>query len=104
VDVQGEALSCVIIDKLPFAVPSEPIVEARIEFLRTRNENPFMTYQVPSAVITLKQGLGRLIRSKQDRGILSILDNRLLTKQYGQVFLESLPKCRIIRDIDEIEL
>jgi ATP-dependent DNA helicase DinG len=104
VDVQGEALSCVIIDKLPFAVPSEPIVEARIEFLRTRNENPFMTYQVPSAIITLKQGLGRLIRSKQDRGILSILDNRLLTKPYGQVFLESLPKCRIVRELDDIEL
>lgn len=104
VDVQGEALSCVIIDKLPFAVPSEPIVEARIECLRARNENPFMTYQVPSAIITLKQGLGRLIRSQQDRGILSILDNRLLTKQYGQVFLESLPKCRIVRELDDIKL
>ncbi len=104
VDVQGEALSCVIIDKLPFAVPSEPIVEARIESLRAKNENPFMSYQVPSAIITLKQGLGRLIRSKQDKGILSILDNRLLTKQYGQVFLESLPKCRIVREIDEVQL
>jgi len=104
VDVQGEALSCVVIDKLPFAVPSEPIVEARIELLRAKNENPFMSYQVPSAVITLKQGLGRLIRSKQDKGILSILDNRLLTKRYGQVFLESLPKCRIVREIDEIKL
>ena len=104
VDVQGEALSCVIIDKLPFAVPSEPIVEARIEYLRSRGENPFMAYQVPAAVITLKQGLGRLIRSKQDRGILSILDNRLLTKQYGQIFLESLPKCRVVRELEKIEL
>jgi ATP-dependent DNA helicase DinG len=104
VDVQGEALSCVVIDKLPFAVPSEPIVEARIEYLRQRGENPFMTYQVPAAVITLKQGLGRLIRSKQDKGILSILDNRLLTKKYGQLFLDSLPKCRIVRELDEVNI
>jgi ATP-dependent DNA helicase DinG len=104
VDVQGEALSCVIIDKLPFAVPSDPIVEARIEYLRARNENPFMAYQVPSAIITLKQGLGRLIRSKQDKGILSILDNRLTTKKYGEVFLESLPKCRIVRELDDIAI
>jgi ATP-dependent DNA helicase DinG len=104
VDVQGEALSCVIIDKLPFAVPSEPIVEARIESLRAKNEDPFMTYQVPSAIITLKQGLGRLIRSKQDKGLLSILDNRLLTKRYGQLFLESLPKCRIVRELNEIKI
>jgi hypothetical protein len=102
VDVQGEALSCVIIDKLPFASPGEPIIEARIEDLRQRNENPFMIYQVPSAVITLKQGLGRLIRSKQDRGILSILDSRLLTKQYGRVFLESLPRFPIVRDVENI--
>ncbi len=102
VDVQGDALSCVIIDKLPFASPSEPIVEARIENLRNRNENPFMSYQVPSAVITLKQGLGRLIRSKQDKGILCILDNRLLTKQYGRVFLESLPRFPIVRDVKDI--
>lgn len=102
VDVQGEALSCVIIDKLPFASPSEPIVEARIEYLRNRNENPFMSYQVPSAVITLKQGLGRLIRSKQDKGILCILDSRLLTKQYGRVFLESLPRFPIVRDVKDI--
>ncbi|MCP4397220.1 MAG: ATP-dependent DNA helicase [bacterium] len=104
VDVQGEALSCVIIDKLPFASPGEPIIEARIEDLRQRNENPFMSYQVPSAVITLKQGLGRLIRSKQDKGILSILDSRLLTKQYGRVFLESLPRFQIVRDVEEIVL
>ncbi len=104
VDVQGEALSCVIIDKLPFASPAEPIVEARIEHLRNRNENPFLSYQVPSAIITLKQGLGRLIRSKQDTGILCILDNRLLTKQYGRVFLESLPRFPIVRDVNDILL
>ena len=102
VDVQGEALSCVIIDKLPFASPSEPIVEARIENLRNRHENPFMSYQVPSAIITLKQGLGRLIRSKQDTGILCILDSRILTKQYGRTFLESLPRFPIIRNLDDI--
>ena len=79
-------------------------MEARIEYLRARSENPFMAYQVPSAVITLKQGLGRLIRSKQDKGILSILDNRLTTKKYGEVFLESLPKCRIVRELDDITL
>ncbi len=102
VDVQGEALSCVIIDKLPFAAPSEPIVEARIEDLRHHSENPFMTYQVPSAIITLKQGLGRLIRSKQDTGILCILDSRILTKQYGRVFLESLPRFPIVREVKDI--
>ncbi|MBD3305423.1 ATP-dependent DNA helicase [candidate division KSB3 bacterium] len=104
VDVQGEALSCVIIDKLPFAAPSEPIVEARIEHLRNRGEDPFMTYQVPSAIITLKQGLGRLIRSKQDSGILCILDSRLLTKQYGRLFLESLPRFPIVRDVQAIRI
>ncbi len=102
VDVQGEALSCVIIDKLPFASPSEPIVEARIEDLRNRQENPFMSYQVPSAIITLKQGLGRLIRSKKDRGILCILDSRILTKQYGSAFLESLPRFPIVREVKEM--
>lgn len=102
VDVQGESLSCVIIDKLPFAAPNEPIVEARIEDLRQRGEDPFTTYQVPSAVITLKQGLGRLIRSKRDTGILCLLDNRILTKQYGKIFLESLPRFPIVRDVNQM--
>ena len=104
VDVQGEALSCVIIDKLPFASPNEPIVEARIEHLRNQAADPFMTYQVPSAVITLKQGLGRLIRSKRDTGILCLLDSRILTKQYGRIFLESLPRFPIVRDVNHIAL
>jgi ATP-dependent DNA helicase DinG len=91
VDVQGEQLSCVIIDRLPFAVPSDPVVAARIRAIDADGGNAFFQYQVPSAVITLKQGFGRLIRSLHDRGLLVLLDNRILKKQYGRVFVESLP-------------
>ena len=93
VDVPGEALSNVIITRLPFSVPSHPLLEARLEDIRQRGGSPFVEYQVPEAVIKLKQGFGRLIRTKTDRGIVVILDPRVLTKPYGRTFLNSLPKC-----------
>lgn len=98
VDVPGEALSNVIIVRLPFSVPSHPLLEARLEAIRKRGGNPFVEYQVPEAVIKLKQGFGRLIRSKGDRGIVAILDPRILTKPYGRTFLNSLPDCPTIID------
>ncbi len=91
VDVPGEQLSCVIIDKLPFAVPSDPVVEARITAIRNDGGDPFSTYQVPQAAIALKQGFGRLIRSRSDRGVLALLDNRITKTRYGQIFFDSLP-------------
>jgi ATP-dependent DNA helicase DinG len=103
VDVRGEALSCVIIDKLPFAVPSDPVIGARQRYIDSHGGNSFNGYSVPSAIITLKQGLGRLIRSAADRGVLSILDPRIVTKGYGQQFLKSLPPSRITRKIEDVE-
>ncbi len=109
VDVQGEQLSCVIIDRLPFAVPSDPVVAARVKAIDAEGGNAFFDYQVPSAVITLKQGFGRLIRSLHDRGLLVLLDNRILKKQYGRVFIESLPSykrttdMRVVREFFAIE-
>jgi ATP-dependent DNA helicase DinG len=102
VDVRGEALSCVIIDKLPFAVPSDPVVAARQRYIDDRGGSSFADYSVPAAIITLKQGLGRLIRSETDRGVLSILDPRIVTKQYGQSFLKSLPPARVTRKIEDV--
>ena len=103
VDVQGEQLSCVIIDRLPFAVPSDPVVAARVKAIDANGGNAFFQYQVPSAVITLKQGFGRLIRSLHDRGLLVLLDNRILKKQYGRVFVESLPNYRRTTDLRGVE-
>jgi ATP-dependent DNA helicase DinG len=103
VDVQGEQLSCVIIDKLPFAVPSDPIVEARVKTIREDGGEPFYSYQIPQAALALKQGFGRLIRSKSDRGVVSILDNRITKQRYGQVFFDSLPDYRFTTDIRDVE-
>jgi ATP-dependent DNA helicase DinG len=103
VDVQGEQLSCVIIDRLPFAVPSDPVVAARVKAIDASGGNAFFDYQVPSAVITLKQGFGRLIRSLHDRGLLALLDNRILKKQYGRIFVESLPKYGRTTDMKKVE-
>jgi ATP-dependent DNA helicase DinG len=102
VDVQGEQLSCVIIDKLPFAVPTDPIVAARSRFIEENGGRSFFEYSVPQAVISLKQGIGRLIRSKSDRGVIAILDPRLRTKGYGRDFLTSLPRMRITSDLNDV--
>ncbi len=102
VDVRGEQLSCVIIDKLPFAVPSDPIVAARTKFIDENGGKSFFDYSVPQAVISLKQGIGRLIRSKTDKGVIALLDTRLRTKSYGRDFLNSLPKTKITSDLQEV--
>lgn len=101
VDVRGEQLSCVIIDKLPFAVPTDPIVAARTRFIDENGGNAFADYSIPQAVISLKQGIGRLIRSREDRGIIAILDPRIRTKRYGRDFLQSMPRMRITVDAGE---
>jgi ATP-dependent DNA helicase DinG len=103
VDVQGDQLSCVIIDRLPFAVPTDPVVAARVKAVDADGGNAFFQYQVPSAVISLKQGFGRLIRSLHDRGLLVLLDNRILKKQYGRVFIESLPNYKKTTEIRVVE-
>lgn len=103
VDVQGEALSCVIIDRLPFAVPNDPVVQARMKAIEEAGGKPFFEYQVPSAVLTLKQGFGRLIRSLEDRGVLVLLDPRIRKQRYGQTFLQSLPPYRMTATITDVE-
>jgi ATP-dependent DNA helicase DinG len=102
VDVRGEALSCVIIDKLPFGSPGDPVLQARIGALRRQGMNPFMAYQLPNAVITLKQGIGRLIRDHTDRGVLVLCDPRLRSKSYGRVFLNSLPPMPRTHEVDAV--
>ena len=103
VDVRGDQLSCVIIDKLPFAVPSDPVVAARSRYIDENGGKSFFEYSVPTAIISLKQGIGRLIRSKTDRGVIALLDSRLRTKSYGREFLNSLPKAPITTELREVE-
>ena len=102
VDVPGEQLSCVIIDRLPFAVPTDPVVAARVRALEEEGHNAFAEYQVPEAVLALKQGFGRLIRSRSDRGVLAILDNRIQRMHYGKIFLESLPEYTITQNLGKV--
>ena len=102
VDIPGDALMSVIITKLPFDVPKEPITEARLEDLKKRSIDPFRHYQIPRAIIQLKQGFGRLIRKQSDTGIVSILDSRVVNRGYGKRFLASLPGCPVVESIDEV--
>jgi ATP-dependent DNA helicase DinG len=103
VDVRGDALTCVIIDKLPFSAPDDPILRAKIKMFRQQGVDPFSSYQLPQAVLTLKQGAGRLIRDVSDRGILMICDPRLVGNRYGEVFLQSLPDMTRTRDLDKVQ-
>lgn len=104
VNIPGDTLSCVIIDKLPFEVPSDPVIMARINKIREDGGNPFIDFQVPRAILTLRQGLGRLMRSTSDAGLLAIMDVRLFRKQYGRLFRKSLPESPLIRSLDEVYL
>ena len=103
IDVPGEALSCVMIDKLPFEVPDDPVTASRLDRIAKQGGNGFYDYQVPRAAIQLKQGIGRLIRSSADRGVIAVFDVRMLTKSYGKVFVKSLPPCRIVHSLDKID-
>jgi ATP-dependent DNA helicase DinG len=102
IDVPGKALECVVITKLPFAVPDDPITQAKLEQIRKANKNPFMTYQMPQAVILFKQGFGRLIRTQKDTGMVAVLDPRIHTKSYGRFFMEALPPCSRTEDLDTV--
>jgi len=102
VDVPGEQLSCVIVDRLPFAVPSDPIVAARVRTLQEDGRNAFADYQVPEAVLSLKQGFGRLIRTKTDRGVLALLDTRIQRMAYGKIFLDSLPSYGMTHELTDV--
>jgi ATP-dependent DNA helicase DinG len=102
VDVPGEQLSCVIVDRLPFAVPSDPVVAARVRMLQEDGRNAFAEFQVPQAVLALKQGFGRLIRTKTDRGVLALLDSRIQRMPYGRIFIESLPQYGMTQELNEV--
>ncbi|MGD8784382.1 MAG: ATP-dependent DNA helicase, partial [Thioalkalispiraceae bacterium] len=103
VDVRGTALTCVIIDKLPFAAPNDPVFQARLDAIKEQGMNPFMHYQLPKAVIMLKQGVGRLIRDVNDFGVLMLCDPRLKTKSYGKTFLRSLPPMSQTETVDRVK-
>jgi ATP-dependent DNA helicase DinG len=103
IDVPGEALSCVIIEKLPFEVPDDPVLAARLDRINSNGGNAFFDYQVPRAAIQLKQGIGRLIRSSKDWGVIAVFDIRMLTKNYGHIFVKCLPPCRLVHSLDEID-
>jgi ATP-dependent DNA helicase DinG len=102
VDIRGRGLVLVMIDRLPFASPGDPMLAARLEAIRQQGGKPFLDYQLPQAVLALKQGVGRLIRGTDDFGVVMICDPRILAKGYGRVFLESLPPMPVIRDLDEV--
>jgi ATP-dependent DNA helicase DinG len=102
VDVPGDQLSCVIVDRLPFAVPSDPIVAARVKALQEDGRNAFSEFQVPQAVLALKQGFGRLVRTKTDRGVLALLDSRIQRMAYGKIFLESLPGYSTTQELRDV--
>ena len=104
VNIPGESLSCVIIDKLPFEVPNDPIIMARLESIRRQGGNPFFDFQVPRAILSLRQGVGRLMRAATDRGLLAILDVRLFTKSYGRIFRNSLPPSPLTRSLSKISV
>ncbi len=102
VDIRGDALSCVVIDKLPFASPDDPVLTGRLQLIRQTGANPFITYQLPQAVIALKQGVGRLIRDEEDYGVVTICDPRIITKPYGKSFINSLPKMPLTSNLDDV--
>ena len=101
VDVRGHALALVVIDKLPFAAPEDPLLKARLEGIRRRGGNPFQEFQLPQAVLSLKQGFGRLIRDREDFGVVVLCDPRLRSRGYGGLFLRSLPPAPVVTDSDE---